>query len=308
MKKTTIFRLPSTYREDFTVTGCEFGSGEKTCCIIGAIRGNEIQQLYMCSLLVRTLTRLEQENAISYGCGITVIPSLNPYSINIGKRYWTADNMDINNMFPGNPNGETTQRIAAAVFERVRGFRYGIRLSSFYAGGDFVPHIRMLKTGNESAEEADYFGTRYVLMKEPSPADLTTLSYNWKKSGTAAFSLYTNETERLDEETAKLGVESVLRFMSRSGFISYKCDDGYAGTVIEENELINIRASSAGIYRRLKAPGDKVSMGEVLAEIIHPYDGTVIEQIKASCGGTVFYSHNTSLILENTIAFRLIKG
>ena len=35
--------------------------------------------------------------------------------MNIGKRFWSADNTDINRMFPGYNLGETTQRIAAGV-------------------------------------------------------------------------------------------------------------------------------------------------------------------------------------------------
>ena len=51
MKKDIIFSLSSPYRDDFRVTGYRFGKGEKSCCIIGSLRGNEIQQLYMCSQL-----------------------------------------------------------------------------------------------------------------------------------------------------------------------------------------------------------------------------------------------------------------
>ena len=49
MKKDIIYSLSSPYRDDFRVTGYRFGKGGKSCCIIGSIRGNEIQQLYMCS-------------------------------------------------------------------------------------------------------------------------------------------------------------------------------------------------------------------------------------------------------------------
>ena len=59
------------------------------------------------------------------------------------------DKTDINRMFPGYANGETTQRIAAAVFEALNGFEYGIQLASYYVPGDFIPHVRMLKTGYE---------------------------------------------------------------------------------------------------------------------------------------------------------------
>ena len=71
MKKDIIYSLSSPYRDDFRVTGYRFGKGGKSCCIIGSIRGNEIQQLYMCSQLVHALESLERKGCISYK---TVLP------------------------------------------------------------------------------------------------------------------------------------------------------------------------------------------------------------------------------------------
>mgnify|MGYP003164697037 CR=1 FL=1 len=115
MKKDIIFSLSSPYRDDFRVTGYRFGKGEKSCCIIGSLRGNEIQQLYMCSQLVKTLEALERKGDIAYDREILIIPSINSYGTNIGKRFWCLDNTDINRMFPGDPDGETTERIAAGI-------------------------------------------------------------------------------------------------------------------------------------------------------------------------------------------------
>ena len=64
MKKDVLYTLPSPYREDLKVTGYRFGSGKKSACIVGAIRGNEIQQVYVCSQLVKKLTELEEQGAI----------------------------------------------------------------------------------------------------------------------------------------------------------------------------------------------------------------------------------------------------
>ena len=39
-----IYTIHSTYREDMHIKGFQFGKGEKSACIVGAARGNEIQQ------------------------------------------------------------------------------------------------------------------------------------------------------------------------------------------------------------------------------------------------------------------------
>lgn len=101
MTKKTVYEIKSLYRDDFCVTGYEFGSGEKSACIVGGCRGNEVQQLYTCSQIIRHLKQLEKKGKLNPGHRILVIPSMNPYSMNIQKRFWPIDNSDINRMFPG---------------------------------------------------------------------------------------------------------------------------------------------------------------------------------------------------------------
>ena len=59
------------------------------------------------------------------------------------------------------------------------------------------------------------------------------------------------------------------------GLIKYYGHSGYIASVLEEDELMSVRANAAGIFRRLKGPNDTIRMGEVMAEIIDPYEGDV---------------------------------
>ncbi len=307
MKKDIIFSLSSPYRDDFRVTGYRFGKGEKSCCIIGSLRGNEIQQLYMCSQLVKTLEALERKGDITYDREILIIPSINSYGTNIGKRFWCLDNTDINRMFPGDPDGETTERIAAGVFKEICKYQYGVQFASFYISGMFIPHVRMMKTCKENTSLANLFGLPYVVLRTPSAMDQSTLNYNWQVGGTAAFSVYTNATESIDEDSAEQGVSAVLRFLSRMGIIKYKCHGGYMGTIIDEDDMMNVTCGAAGIYRSMHKSGDEVEKGEVLAQIIHPYEGAVICEVKAPADGILFFAHESPLVMENTIVFKMIK-
>ena len=88
---------------------------------------------------MRIFARLEEQGRIVPGQSILVIPTINSHSMNIGKRFWSADNTDINRMFPGYSLGETTQRIAAGVFERINDYRSGIHFTSHYTQGSFAP-------------------------------------------------------------------------------------------------------------------------------------------------------------------------
>ena len=109
-----IYTIHSTYREDMHIKGFQFGKGEKSACIVGAARGNEIQQMYICSQLVKTLRELENNGCISAGKQILVIPTINAYSVNISRRFFGVKEADINRSFPGNDYGEPADRLTNA--------------------------------------------------------------------------------------------------------------------------------------------------------------------------------------------------
>lgn len=307
MIKESLYTFKSPYRQDMHMYGYHFGRGEKSACIVGAIRGNEVQQLYICSKLVQRLKELEQKGAIASGKCITVIPSVNHYSMNVGKHFWPSDNTDINRMFPGYNLGETTQRIAAGLFEAVKGYEYGIQLASFYIPGDFVAHVRMMDTGYQNASLANLFGLPYVVIRKPRPIDTTTLNYNWQVWESNAFSVYTNKTDSIDEQSAQQAVSAILRFLNRMGILRYNCHGGFISSTIHEDELMSVVSDVPGIFLRRKNAGEEVQVGDVLAEIIDPLEGEIREQILAPSDGVIFFAHDEPLVMEHSTVFKLIK-
>ena len=191
MHKKTLFEMKSLYRDDFVIQGYKFGHGEKTVCIMGSMRGNEVQQLYICSQIVDRLKKIEADGGLNREKSVMVVPCCNNYSMNVGKRFWPLDNTDINRMYPGYNLGETTQRIAAGIFEGIKDYKIGIQFASNYIPGLFLPHVKVMKTGFEDLEMAKQFDFPYVVLRTPKPYDTTTLNYNWQIWETKAFSLYT---------------------------------------------------------------------------------------------------------------------
>ena len=307
MKKECIYSLKNSYRDDLNIYGYRFGRGEKAACIVGAMRGDEVQQLYICSQLVKALKNLEEKGAMVNGNEILVIPSVNHSSMNIGKRFWATDNTDINRMFPGYDAGETTQRIADGVFRAIQGYSYGIQFPSFYIQGDFVPHVRMMETGFQNPSQASLFGLPYVVIRKPRPIDTTTLNYNWQIWNTSAFSVYTSATRRLDDASARVAVASVLRFLTRVGILRYTSHSGYIASVIRDDDLTSVKNELPGIYRRQAEPGEEVYRGQELAVILDPLEGEIISRVLAPADGIIYFAHSDPLVMEGTIVFKIIR-
>lgn len=307
MKRKVLYEIKSLYRDDFRVVGYEFGSGKKSACIVGSMRGNEVQQLYTCSQLVRRFRQLEEQGKLVKGHKILVIPAINTFSMNIQKRFWPTDNTDINRMFPGYHLGETTQRIADGVFQVIKDYQYGMHFTSFYMPGNFTPHIRMMTAGYENVDLAKDFGMPYVVLRKTRPYDTTTLNYNWQIWETNAFSVYTTVTDTIDKDSAQMAIQGILMFLSKRGVVEHSGHEGYISSVVYDTDMKPVRTSRAGIFESLVRVGDEVSKGQVLARILDPYEGTVTEELAAPVEGIVFFAHSDPLCYADTAVFKLIE-
>ena len=306
MEKKILFEIKALYRDDFRVTGFSFGYGEKAACIVGSMRGNENQQLYCCSQLVRKLKELEAKGCIKNGKEILVVPCVNPYSMNIKKRFWSIDNTDINRMFPGYNEGETTQRIAGGLFEAIKDYSYGLQFASFYMPGKFVPHIRVMETGFEDVELAKQFGFPYVVLHKPRPFDTTTLNYNWQVWETKAFSIYTTTTEQIDQISARQAVESILSFLRKEGIIEYSGFEGYVSKVVSTEEMLTVRNKTAGFFEGKVNAGEHVRKGQILACVVDCFEGIIVDEIYAPVDGTLLFTHAEPKAYQNTAVYKII--
>ncbi|MBD5158432.1 MAG: succinylglutamate desuccinylase [Butyrivibrio sp.] len=307
MYREKLYALEGIYRDEFKITGFRFGQGDKSACVVGSLRGNEYQQMYICSQLIKELKKLEEHGQIAGNKSVLVIPCLNQYATNIDRRFWPLDDSDINRKFPGYIHGDTTQQIAAHIMEIIKGYSYGIQLTSFYMPGKFMPHVRMMETGFQNPSLANLFGLPFAVIRKPKPMDTTTLNYNWQMSGTSAFSLYTPCSDYVDDTSARQAVASILRFLTRMGIIKYNNHSGYIAEVINEDDLLPIMTDTAGFYRRLKEPGDTVYRGDVLGEIIDPYSGEVASKVLSPTEGLIFFAYTEPTVMEDEVVYKVIR-
>lgn len=309
MEEKILYTQESQYRDDLRVRGYSFGSGKKALAVVGSMRGNEHQQMYACSQLVKKLKELEAAGALTDGAEILVIPCANTWSMNIHKRFWSIDNTDINRMFPGYDKGETTQRIAAGIFDAVKDYAFGIQFASFYMRGSFAPHIRIMRTGFEDPEIAKQFGLPYVILRNPRPFDTTTLNYNWQIWETNAFSIYTTNTEFVNRSSAVDAVNAILRFMKAQGLLADTVEVPEAedvSRVVSDDDLVTVRTTEAGFFHGEVLPGYHVTKGEELAVIEDTCDGSELCRITAPAGGSILFMHDEDMCYADSAVYKII--
>lgn len=272
------------------------GDSPKRVCIVTGTHGDELEGQYVCFRLNQIIrAQLERLNGT-----VEIYPALNPLGIDSITRGIPTFDLDMNRIFPGDPQG--------AMPEQIKGYTYGIQLASFYISGDFVPHVRLMRTGYEDTKGAKLFGMPYITLRKPLPFDTTLLNYNWQIWETKAYSLYGGMNDGVESPVTAEMIGTILRFAQRIG-LTRKPVVGipdFNPQVIDESSFCSVRTPQAGIFYRLKGAGAKVQEGEPLARIIDPYEGSVRAEIISPTDGIIFFAHNKPLALANTLLFNIL--
>ena len=308
MEKIEILRIESLSRAPLVVEGYLFkGSDVKApkVAIVGAMEGDSILPLYCASTMVDFFkNKIDKKNIKG---DVLIIPSINHYALNIGKRFWPLDNTDLNMMFPGYELGETTQRIAKRVFDAISGYDYGIILERRPDPATCLPYIKLYKSGYEDLKSAKKFGFKMIHHRTMKSIDTVTLQYNWQLWGTKAFSIMCPSDNQVDKKIASQINQAMIRFMDKTKIIDYHIFNGYESTVIDRESIEVVKSPRSGIFISKELPGNYVSKDQVIGEIVHSLEGDVIHQFLAPCNGMVTCFYSNSLIYEHAVAFRIAK-
>ena len=308
MEKIEVLRIESLSRAPLVVEGYLFkGTNSKApkVAIVGAMEGDSILPLYCASTMVDFFFFLIDKEKIEGD--VLIIPSINHYALNIGKRFWPLDNTDINMMFPGYELGETTQRIAKKVFDAISGYDFGIILERRPDPATCLPYIKLFKSGYEDLIGAKKFGFKMIHHRTMKSIDTVTLQYNWQLWGTKAFSIMCPSDNQVDKKIASQINQAMIRFMDKTKIIDYHIFNGYESTVIDRNSIAVVKSPRSGIFISKELPGNYVSKDQVIGEIVHSLEGDVIHQFLAPCNGMVTCFYSNSLIYEHAVAFRIAK-
>lgn len=308
MKKIEILRIESLSRAPLVVEGYLFKGSDKKApkvAIIGAMEGDGILPLFCSSKLIDFFKN--KIDKLKIKGDILIIPSINHYALNSGKRFWPLDNTDLNMMFPGYDQGETTQRIAKKVFDAISKYDYGISLERRPDPVNCIPYIKLYKSGYEDLKSAKLFGFRIIHHRKMKSIDTVSLQYNWQLWGTKAFSIMCPNQNHVDKKVANQINEAMLRFMNKVSIIDYNIFNGFESTVINRDTIEVVKTPKSGIFMPIIQLGDYVSENQLLGEIIDSLEGNVIHQFLSSCDGMVTCYYSNSLIYENAVAFRVAR-
>jgi predicted deacylase len=195
---------------------------------------------------------------------------------------------DMNRIFPGNPQGIMTERIADLIFERLMmRAQYAIDLHCAAVGGKWEPYTVIPLVSACSSKEvheraaslARAFGTRYVLDNFSLEGTVTNAAL---RRGVAATGAEFGVAGYIDEENRQLGVRGVANLLKYLGMCPGSPEVPPEQTLI--TRLHRLTANHGGFLIMGVRPGERVSQGQVLAEV-EDLEGKKVDSVTSPVDG-----------------------
>ncbi|GAU76547.1 M14 family metallopeptidase [Fusibacter sp. 3D3] len=268
----------------------EFGDGDgETCLITAGVHGAEDTSILAA---FEVMTHLE---SIQVKGTVIVVPICNPNGFyNFSKQVVPEDGLNLNRVFPGNPEGTLSQKIAYTLERKlVKKCDYHVDLH----GGDV--HEKVMPFVYYVGEASDE-----VVRKAQKMAQSLNVSVMVKSSSKTGFYSYSGILGKpsilierggafeKSEEVVDLYKKDVLSVLAELDLIASE----FKGH--REEKISDVTCSKypvalySGFWKPQKKPGDLIRKGEILGKI-HDIKDNVLQEIIAEEDGIVLYQVET---------------
>ncbi|MEO6213851.1 MAG: M14 family metallopeptidase [Vicinamibacterales bacterium] len=209
--------------------------------------------------------------------------------------YSPADGKNLNRVFPGNPEGTLSERIADVITrEVIDRATHVVDLHCGDGNESLRPYSYWITTGTPQVAEAGRqmalaFGLDHIIVDRERPTDPKAsvyLSNTGVTRGKPALTIESGGMARTDNESIvqiEHGIAGVLKFLKMR-------EEGpkpvSAAMFLERSEVV--RSSATGVFQAAVEKGHTVARGGLLGRVTD-FDGRLLEEIRAPFAGEVLY-------------------
>jgi predicted deacylase len=213
--------------------------------------------------------------------------------------YNPYDWKNLNRVFPGNPEGTITQRLAYLLTEEViKRCDFLIDLHCGDANESLIPYSYWMLSGDEKTNEASRkmalaFGLKHIIIDKSRSKEISDSKYLANTAIILSKPAITTESGYLgktDKESVDCNINGILSVMRHLGMIEGKPEPVSDPVWVDHYEVVNSKDN--GLFFPLTKRGYYVHEGEKVGYVTD-YLGEVKEELRAPFSGMILYIINT---------------
>jgi len=260
-----------------------------TLLLMSTQHGTEIQGIEVIRRVMREELRL-----MNLRGAVIAVPVVNPLAFMHSQYLSWVDNLDVGGVRAYRPEGNTSERLAFALWKEAWSKANLIVNIHCNTRPDSLIY-QWINVGNEATKEklekmAKAFGVTTIVSDEPLQKDAPpTLENLAIAAGVPVILEELIDGRWISEPSTSVGVRGVLNIMKAFDMIDGEIEPQKGIPIVPGVNRYHgiIRANRGGLIRLHKKPGELIRKGETIAEIYDLY-GDIIEQVKMPVEGYVW--------------------
>lgn len=250
-----------------------------TAYLQAGIHGDEVTGIEVCRRLMASLDPAELRGTV------VAVPIGNvPAYLNRSRSFLDEERgpIDMNRVFPGDPQGLLTERLASTLVEEfLHPADYAVDFHSALAGCTIAPCAYVSGAVGHPVRQvqerlAEAFGLGLICLQEGTTefghSNLTrSFCATAERAGVPAIIAEMGESGRITADVVELGVAGARRALAAQGNLAP--GEGAPPSSLRFRAIAFVHAERGGLVNHAVALGDRVEEGDVLGMVVDPVGG-----------------------------------
>ena len=282
------------------------GKGNRRVCIVTGTHGDELEGQMVCYLVAKQLN----ENLDLLDGTVEIYPALNPVGIDTIQRGIPNFDLDMNRIFPGNPNGTMAEQTAHLIVEDLKGadLVFDIHSSNLYLRE--TPQVRInVLNEKELVPLAQRLNIDFVWVHDAATVLESTLAHSLNSTGTKCLVAELGVGQRINHKMCNRLTLGIFNLMKDLGMWKGEIQQSLVSNpiVCKGDNVEFLNAATSGIFITELKCGGVVAEGEEIGQIVEPMTGTVLSRVISPVEGYMFTIRAYPIVYEGSLMARIFR-
>ena len=275
-------------------------------CIVTGTHGDELEGQMVCYLVAKQLN----ENLDLLDGTVEIYPALNPLGIDTIQRGIPNFDLDMNRIFPGNPNGTMAEQTAHLIVEDLKGadLVFDIHSSNLYLRE--TPQVRInVLNEKELVPLAQRLNIDFVWVHDAATVLESTLAHSLNSTGTKCLVAELGVGQRINHKMCNRLTLGIFNLMKDLGMWKGEIQQSLISNpiVCKGDNVEFLNAATSGIFITELKCGVVVAEGEEIGQIVEPMTGTVLSRVISPVEGYMFTIRAYPIVYEGSLMARIFR-
>ena len=275
-------------------------------CVVTGTHGDELEGQMVCY----ELARIANEHIEALDGTLEIYPALNPLGIDTIQRGIPNFDLDMNRIFPGDPNGTMAEQTAHAIVEDIKGADMVIDIHSSNLYLRETPQVRInVQDAEWLVPFAERLGMDFVWVHDAATVLEATLAHSLNATSTPCLVAEMGVGQRINHKMCHRLVTGILNLMQTMGMWHETDETALPKPIVCKGDHVTfLNAETSGVFLTELKCGINVSRGQIIGQIVDPLRGIVRSTVTSPVDGYLFTIRAYPIVYEGSLMARIFRS